>query len=186
MAPQKPLRSVADIAALIDHSLLHPTLTDAEIQRGLELARDYKVATAFIKPYSIPQAINILSGSGLAHLFALHEDTSNASPTSFRVPQPQHYHLRGAGIARTVIDIPGQFNSSAPFLSNAETAVKQREYCPAASSSGVCPQDGIAMDHRDGRLGRHGYSNNVPTRLREKSAALVDRAPCHRLHLRGL
>lgn len=40
-------------------------MTDAEIQRGLEVARDSKVATACIKPYSIPQAINVLSGSGV-------------------------------------------------------------------------------------------------------------------------
>jgi deoxyribose-phosphate aldolase len=41
---------------MIDHSLLHPTMTDAEIVAGCRLARDYGVATACIKPYSIAMA----------------------------------------------------------------------------------------------------------------------------------
>ena len=41
------------LAKMIDHSLLHPTMTDAEIRSGCELARKYDVATACIKPYSI-------------------------------------------------------------------------------------------------------------------------------------
>ena len=48
---------------MIDHSLLHPTMTDDEVRRGCELARKYDVATACVKPYSIPLAKEILSGS---------------------------------------------------------------------------------------------------------------------------
>jgi deoxyribose-phosphate aldolase len=50
---------------MIDHSLLHPTMTDAEIRRGCELARRYHCATACVKPYSIPLAREILDGSGV-------------------------------------------------------------------------------------------------------------------------
>ncbi|KZT22171.1 deoxyribose-phosphate aldolase [Neolentinus lepideus HHB14362 ss-1] len=64
-ANSKPLKSIANIARFIDHSLLHPSMTDAEIIRGLQLARDCKVATACIKPYSIPNALEILQGSGV-------------------------------------------------------------------------------------------------------------------------
>ena len=53
------------LAKMIDHSLLHPTLTDEEIAKGCELARAYRVATACIKPYSIPLARELLAGSGV-------------------------------------------------------------------------------------------------------------------------
>src|SRR5687768_7191974 len=53
------------LAKMIDHSLLHPTMTDAEIRAGCELARKYDVATACIKPYSIGLAKEMLSGSGV-------------------------------------------------------------------------------------------------------------------------
>lgn len=53
------------IAKMIDHSLLHPTMTDEEVQQGLEIARKYQTATACVKPYSIPQAKKYLQGSGV-------------------------------------------------------------------------------------------------------------------------
>jgi deoxyribose-phosphate aldolase len=48
---------------MIDHSLLHPTLTDADILAGLRIARDSNVATACVKPYAIPLAKEELAGS---------------------------------------------------------------------------------------------------------------------------
>ncbi len=51
------------LAKMIDHSLLHPTMTDEVIAAGCKLARQYDVATACVKPYSIPLAKEILAGS---------------------------------------------------------------------------------------------------------------------------
>jgi len=58
--------TLRDLAKMIDHSLLHPTMTDDEVRRGCELARKYDVATACVKPYSIPLAKEILAGSDVA------------------------------------------------------------------------------------------------------------------------
>ncbi len=55
--------SESSIAALIDHSLLHPTLTDAELRAGCELARRLSVASVCIKPYAVRLAAEILAGS---------------------------------------------------------------------------------------------------------------------------
>lgn len=55
--------TLRDLAKMIDHSLLHPTMSDDEIRRGCELARKYDVATACVKPYSIPLAKEVLAGS---------------------------------------------------------------------------------------------------------------------------
>jgi deoxyribose-phosphate aldolase len=53
------------LGKMIDHSLLHPTMTDDDILAGLEIAKKYNVATACIKPYSIPMAKKILAGSDI-------------------------------------------------------------------------------------------------------------------------
>jgi len=58
--------TLKDLAKMIDHSLLHPTMTDDDIRRGCELALRYDVATACIKPYAIPLARAILGGSDVA------------------------------------------------------------------------------------------------------------------------
>ena len=46
--------TLRDIAHLIDHSLLHPTMTDDEILQGCALAARYQVRTVCVKPYAIP------------------------------------------------------------------------------------------------------------------------------------
>jgi deoxyribose-phosphate aldolase len=58
--------SYADIAKMIDHSLLPPTLTDAELEQGCRLAREYDVASVCIKPYAVRLAADILAGSTVA------------------------------------------------------------------------------------------------------------------------
>jgi deoxyribose-phosphate aldolase len=56
----------ADIAKMLDHSLLQPTLTDAEMEAGCRVAREYQVASVCIKPYAVRQAAQWLAGSGVA------------------------------------------------------------------------------------------------------------------------
>ena len=46
--------SYEDLAKMIDHSLLHPTMTDAELEDGCRLAARYGVASVCIKPYAVP------------------------------------------------------------------------------------------------------------------------------------
>jgi deoxyribose-phosphate aldolase len=56
----------AQIAKMIDHSLLQQTLTDAELDQGCRLAREYDVASVCIKPYAVRRAAEILTGSTVA------------------------------------------------------------------------------------------------------------------------
>jgi deoxyribose-phosphate aldolase len=54
------------IARRIDHSLLAPTLTTAELEEGCRLAARYGVASVCIKPHAVALAASILRGSGVA------------------------------------------------------------------------------------------------------------------------
>jgi len=58
--------SYADIAKMIDHSLLQPVLTDTELDQGCRLAREYDVASVCIKPYAVRRAAQELAGSSVA------------------------------------------------------------------------------------------------------------------------
>jgi deoxyribose-phosphate aldolase len=55
-----------DIAKMLDHSLLQPTLDDGDLEKGCQLARNYNVASVCIKPYAVPLAASILAGSTVA------------------------------------------------------------------------------------------------------------------------
>lgn len=54
------------IAKIIDHSLLHPVLTDADLLAGCRLARQHDVASVCIKPYAVLLAVRELAGSDVA------------------------------------------------------------------------------------------------------------------------
>lgn len=51
-----------DVAKMIDHSLLSPTLTADELDAGCRLARAYDVASVCIMPYALARCTEILSG----------------------------------------------------------------------------------------------------------------------------
>ncbi len=57
--------SVLDLAKMIDHSLLHPTMTDAQLDAGCALAVRYDVATVCVKPYYVPRAAELTKGTGV-------------------------------------------------------------------------------------------------------------------------
>jgi deoxyribose-phosphate aldolase len=58
--------SYTDVAKMLDHSLLQPTLTDRDLEQGCLLAREYDVASVCIKPYAVRLAAGLLAGSAVA------------------------------------------------------------------------------------------------------------------------
>jgi deoxyribose-phosphate aldolase len=61
-----PDMNYSEFARMIDHSLLQPTLTDADLKKGCEVAREYGVASVCIKPYAVRQAAEWLQRSNVA------------------------------------------------------------------------------------------------------------------------
>jgi len=53
----------ADIAKMIDHSLLNPALTVEDLEQGCRLALDYAAASVCILPYYLKRCAEILKGS---------------------------------------------------------------------------------------------------------------------------
>ena len=54
------------IAKMIDHSLLNPALTDADLDEGCGIALQYNVASVCIKPYYLRRCAGRLAGSTVA------------------------------------------------------------------------------------------------------------------------
>lgn len=55
--------TVKELAKMIDHSLLHPTMTDEVLKKECEVAKKYDVASVCLKPYSVKDAAKWLEGS---------------------------------------------------------------------------------------------------------------------------
>jgi len=52
-----------DVATMIDHSLLNPTLASAQLEAGCRLARAYDVASVCILPFALKRCAELLAGS---------------------------------------------------------------------------------------------------------------------------
>ncbi|WP_170931299.1 deoxyribose-phosphate aldolase [Aeromicrobium sp. PE09-221] len=60
------LLSVAEIAGEIDHAILKPELTRAEVDADLELAREYSIFSVCVRPSDVAHAVERLAGSPVA------------------------------------------------------------------------------------------------------------------------
>jgi deoxyribose-phosphate aldolase len=57
--------TLTDVAKMIDHSLLNPTIPDVELEAGIQLALDYNVASVCIMPYYLKRCAELLRGTGV-------------------------------------------------------------------------------------------------------------------------
>ncbi len=57
--------SYEQIAKMIDHSLLNPTLTVEDLEKGCRVALDYNVGSACVMPYYLKRCAEILAGSSV-------------------------------------------------------------------------------------------------------------------------
>jgi deoxyribose-phosphate aldolase len=56
---------VTELAKMIDHSILQPTMTDEDLKKQCAVARKYAVASVCVKPYAVVQAVELLKGSSV-------------------------------------------------------------------------------------------------------------------------
>ena len=96
--------SLKSLAKMIDHSLLHPTLTDKYIIVGCELSKRYDVATACVKPYSIELARDVLAGSDVKVCPVIAFPHGN-SATPIKIKEAEDAVLRGGAEIDMVVNI---------------------------------------------------------------------------------
>lgn len=96
--------NVTDIAQMIDHSLLHPTLTDDDIVKGCELAKQYNVTTVCIKPYSIDIVSDHLKSSDVAVCAVIGFPHGNSS-IEIKVKETEELTHKGATEIDMVVNI---------------------------------------------------------------------------------
>jgi deoxyribose-phosphate aldolase len=58
--------TVAQLAKMIDHSILNPSHTDDDLKKQCAVAKKYHVASVCVKPYAIKMAVDCLKGSDVA------------------------------------------------------------------------------------------------------------------------
>jgi deoxyribose-phosphate aldolase len=96
--------TLTDIAKMIDHSLLHPTMTDEQIIEGCNVAKKYDVATVCIKPYAIETAVDILNNSDVKVCTVVSFPHGN-STINMKLKETEDVMSRGAVEVDMVVNI---------------------------------------------------------------------------------
>lgn len=98
------MNPVTELAKMIDHSLLHPTMTDQDLREGCEIAKKYDVASVCIKPYAVKDAVRWLADSDVLVGTVIGFPHGNSS-TAIKVAETEQACLDGAVEIDMVVNI---------------------------------------------------------------------------------
>jgi len=93
-----------EIAKMIDHSILQPTYTDADLKTQCEVAKKYHTAIVCVKPYHTKMAADILKGSDVEVCAVIGFPHGNSS-TEMKVTETLQVIKDGATEVDMVVNI---------------------------------------------------------------------------------
>lgn len=108
--------SLHALSKMIDHSLLHPTLTDDDLVDGCRLSKAYNVATACVKPYAVDRTAELLSGSDVAVCTVIAFPHGNSS-LKIKLAEAEDAIQRGAVEIDMVVNIGKVLNEDWAYVS---------------------------------------------------------------------
>jgi deoxyribose-phosphate aldolase len=138
--------TLKSLAKMIDHSLLHPTMTDKVIAAGCELARQYDVATACVKPYSIELAKSILAGSGVGVCAVIAFPHGNSTPV-MKVREAAEAVAAGATEIDMVVNIGKVLGGDWGYVSDEIKAINETVVHAGAILKVIFENDYLADEH---------------------------------------
>ncbi len=138
--------SLKSLAKMIDHSLLHPTMTDEVIVAGCELAKKYDVATACVKPYSIQLVKDVLKGSevGICAVIAFPHGNST---TAIKVREAEEAVHDGASEIDMVVNIGKALGGAWDYVASEIRAVNETVVGDGAILKVIFENDYLQDEH---------------------------------------
>jgi deoxyribose-phosphate aldolase len=115
---------VSELAKMIDHSLLHPTMTDADLKQGCAIAAKYEVASVCIKPYAVKEAVEWLRGSTVLVCTVIGFPHGN-SAIGIKTAETRQACLDGATEIDMVVNIGKVLGEDWDYVSREINAIQQ-------------------------------------------------------------
>lgn len=113
---------ITELAKMIDHSLLHPTMTDEDLKQGCALAKAYNAATVCIKPYAIKEALQWVQGSDVLVCAVIGFPHGNSS-TAVKVFETEQACTDGAQEIDMVVNIGKVLSNDWQYVENEIAAI---------------------------------------------------------------
>jgi deoxyribose-phosphate aldolase len=102
MSDQK-IATYEDLAGVLEHSLLRPELTETDVARGCDLAKEYQVSAVLVRQSDVDLAVNWMKGSAVA-LGSVADWPHGNSSTSVKTYSVRDMLRRGAKEIDTVMN----------------------------------------------------------------------------------
>jgi deoxyribose-phosphate aldolase len=116
------MTTVKELAKMIDHSILQPTHTDADLKKQCEVALKYDVASVCVKPYAVKMAAVLLKDSAVEVGCVIGFPHGNSS-TEVKVFEAEHACIDGATEIDMVINIGKALGGDWDYVENEIKAV---------------------------------------------------------------
>jgi deoxyribose-phosphate aldolase len=137
---------INELAKMIDHSLLHPTMTDEQLKKGCDIARQYNVAAVCIKPYAIKQAVEYLRGSDVLVGTVIGFPHGNSS-TEIKVAETQKACEDGAVEIDMVVNIGKVLGEEWEYVQQEISAVLKAAHAGNAILKVIFENDYLQDNH---------------------------------------
>ncbi len=118
------MTTLKNLAKMIDHSLLHPTMTDADILHGCDIAKCYDVATVCVKPYAVAMCKEALQNTDVKVCSVIGFPHGNHT-TGIKVAEAEQAIRDGAAEIDMVINIGKALGGNWDFVKKDIDAVNQ-------------------------------------------------------------
>jgi deoxyribose-phosphate aldolase len=116
--------TLLSLSKMIDHSLLHPTMTDDDLASGCKLAGKYHVATVCIKPYSVFMAVELLAETDVGVCTVIGFPHGNSKP-NVKIFETEQALDDGATEIDMVVNIGKVLSKDWSYVSGEIKAVNQ-------------------------------------------------------------
>jgi deoxyribose-phosphate aldolase len=139
--------TLAELAKMFDHSLLQPTMTDTDLERGCLLARELNVASVCIKPYAVKLAAKLLAGS------TVQASTTIGFPhgghtTAIKVAESEVALIDGATELDMVVNVGKVLSGEWNYVAHDIEAVVRVAHCAGAKVKVIFENALIKDDHK--------------------------------------
>jgi deoxyribose-phosphate aldolase len=111
-----------DLAKMIDHSLLNPTLTATQLEEGIQLALAYDVASVCIMPYYLERCASLLRGSTVRASTTI-GFPHGGNPTEIKVAEVKKAAMDGGEELDMVVNISQVLSGNWDFVARDIQAV---------------------------------------------------------------
>lgn len=113
-----------EIAGMIDHALLHPTLSEKELVKGCHIAHLYSTATVCVKPCDVEQASQLLADS-YTEVCTVIGFPHGANTQEIKVRETQLACEQGASEVDLVLNLGRAADADWDYIQNEVSAVRE-------------------------------------------------------------